>query len=317
MQDEITDSSTNINCIPHPDPILAAEGLNIFCVQRLIEKVRGYPAANACWLWTGETAANGPKMTRGGGRTGTIASRNLMWLVYYGPLPGGWLRTSCANPACVSPHHLCFSERLAAKVTMPPINLIRAASLIALDPEQDPTLPIGFSRSFRARFWAKVDKKGPDDCWLWTGGTKSDGYGCIGKGVDQTANAIGAHIASWVIHNGPISEGMWVLHRCPGDRDIRKCVNPGHLYLGTIAENVRDAMTKCRLRGNGHWNASKVTAESVKEIRRLYDSREQTNIAAMARRFGVSATHVSKIVHRLCWKHPERAETSPECDYSI
>ena len=88
------------------------------------------------------------------------------------------------------------------------------------------------------RFWSKVDTSG--DCWEWTGRmTAADGYGGI-KVLGEQA----AHRVSWVIHHGPVPDGLWVLHHC----DNRKCVRPDHLYLGTVQDNNRDAVTRGRMR---------------------------------------------------------------------
>jgi len=72
------------------------------------------------------------------------------------------------------------------------------------------------------------------DCWLWPG-TSSRNYGAINFMGKRIA---GAHRASWIAHNGPIPDGLWVLHRC----NTRYCVNPSHLYLGTRKDNTRDAI---------------------------------------------------------------------------
>lgn len=78
-------------------------------------------------------------------------------------------------------------------------------------------------------------------CWLWSRGTDQDGYGALKREGYSTR----AHRASWEIHCGPILDGSHVLHRC----DTPRCVNPGHLFLGTHTDNMRDMAAKGRQRG--------------------------------------------------------------------
>lgn len=79
------------------------------------------------------------------------------------------------------------------------------------------------------------------ECWLWRGIINPQtGYG-------QTHRLLGgsAHRASWRIHRGEIPKGLCVLHRC----DNPPCVNPDHLFLGTMRDNTQDAIAKGRHHG--------------------------------------------------------------------
>lgn len=99
--------------------------------------------------------------------------------------------------------------------------------------------PKGMMRDPAELFWAKVQKT--DTCWLWTAAIgRLTGYGqfCVFR------RPIKAHRFAWVLTRGPIPDGLFVCHHC----DVRHCVNPAHLWLGTNLENMRDAQAKGRLR---------------------------------------------------------------------
>jgi hypothetical protein len=88
------------------------------------------------------------------------------------------------------------------------------------------------------RFWAKVDQRSKDECWLWTAALDDKGYGMFKlDGWMQKA-----HRVSWMIANGD-ANGLGVLHRC----DTPACVNPRHLFLGNHSDNMKDCAAKGRL----------------------------------------------------------------------
>jgi hypothetical protein len=104
------------------------------------------------------------------------------------------------------------------------------------------------------RFWQNVEQSSdPNGCWIWTGHTSS-GYGSLYD--PEKRNQIGAHRVSWQIHHGPIPHGLWVLHNCPTG-DNPRCVNPAHLWLGTVEDNVADMVAKGRNAHGKHWRNDK------------------------------------------------------------
>lgn len=90
----------------------------------------------------------------------------------------------------------------------------------------------------RERFWSKVDRSG--DCWMWTASRNASGYGRFGG--SNSGGSYLAHRMCWELHNGPIPDGLCVLHRC----DNPACVNPAHLWLGTRDDNNKDKTAKGR-----------------------------------------------------------------------
>lgn len=86
------------------------------------------------------------------------------------------------------------------------------------------------------RFETKYVPDPNSGCWLWFGLLTSKGYGRFGK------NGKRAHRISYMSFVGPIPLGMCVCHRC----DQPSCVNPSHLFLGTVADNQRDMQKKGR-----------------------------------------------------------------------
>jgi hypothetical protein len=145
------------------------------------------------------------------------------------------------------------------------------------------------------RFEAKYIPEPNSGCWLWTGAINADGYACIGADA-PSRKVLGAHRVSWELTNGYIPNGLHVLHRC----DVRCCVNPDHLFLGTHQDNIADCKTKgraIRARGGWQWKA-KLTEEQVRWIK---GSRNKLREAAEI--CGVSISTIWWIRNGRSWKH--------------
>lgn len=145
------------------------------------------------------------------------------------------------------------------------------------------------------RFMGKVSML-PDQpgCWLWMGACAVNGYGHFALDASQPARPILSHRASWLLHNGPIPDGLCVLHKC----DVRQCVRPDHLFLGTRTDNMRDASKKARLAyGERHVNTP-LTSEQVRQI--LVSN---APLVRLAEQFSVSARTIDNIKSGRTWKY--------------
>jgi len=147
------------------------------------------------------------------------------------------------------------------------------------------------------QFWKHAGKAGPNECWLWQGGT-SHGYGIIGK----SGGNIGAHRFSYELHNGPIPAGMHVCHKC----DIRNCVNPSHLFVGTISDNMADKVAKGRQAAGEKSGQAKLTAVQVLEIRSACAAGETHQ--SVSDRYGVKRRTVSAISFGTNWRRLQMPE---------
>lgn len=143
------------------------------------------------------------------------------------------------------------------------------------------------------RFWAKVDRTG--GCWLWVGNKLKSGYGLFRPGGAEHHKV--AHRVSWDWANGPIPDGMSVLHKC----DVRACVNPDHLFLGTQIENMRDMVAKGRAQHGESRPNAKLTEALVRQARTLAAQGE--SFVEIARRFGVSDKAIRCAVIGATWRH--------------
>jgi hypothetical protein len=142
----------------------------------------------------------------------------------------------------------------------------------------------------------RLHTKTEGGCWEWKGSLDQDGYGVF-HGVFNDVLYKRAHRFSWAFHSlSDIPKGMMVCHSC----DNPKCVNPGHLWLGSAAENHDDMVAKGRRRSQAGEasHRAKVTEEQARAI--LADARPYSEIAAA---YGLKISSVSSIKNRVSWSH--------------
>lgn len=141
-----------------------------------------------------------------------------------------------------------------------------------------------------------------DACVEWPGTRTVGGYGRVGSQY--------MHRFIWELVNGPIPDGLHVLHRC----DNPPCVNPRHLFVGTAAENCADRDAKGRgrnelkARPGEYCGTSKLTDAAVRDIRARAVCRRGTgnrggNLHALAKEFGVGYNAIYAVVRRMTWRH--------------
>lgn len=145
------------------------------------------------------------------------------------------------------------------------------------------------------RFWSKVSKGSEEACWCWNGLVTEKGYGrFVAK-----RRVILAHRFSWSVRNGAIPKGLLICHSC----DNPPCVNPAHLWAGTVQDNNRDMLDKGRARITHHRGEKHGRAKLTEiEIGQIRTSTGLTQIR-LANHYGVSQVLISKIQRRAIWKH--------------
>ena len=145
--------------------------------------------------------------------------------------------------------------------------------------------------SVEHRFWSHVQKT--DDCWIWTA-SRVGGYGRMWLAENVR---ILAHRLSWLIHNGTIPVGKRVLHKC----DNPPCVRPDHLFLGTMKDNIQDALRKKRMAFGERVGSARLADSDVVEIHRLH--RDGKSGYAIAKHFSIDRGKIYKILKRKMWSH--------------
>jgi hypothetical protein len=139
------------------------------------------------------------------------------------------------------------------------------------------------------RFHKKYEIK-PNECWIWTGGTRANSKGVLYPRHHQDdGKSVGAHRFSFFIVNGDIPSGKYICHKC----DTPLCVNPNHLFCGTHQDNMYDMVKKNRSykgRGENKKGRSKLTNNQAEQIRKM----EISNVK-ISKIFEVSQSTISRI----------------------
>lgn len=180
-----------------------------------------------------------------------------------------------------------------------------------------------FTESDKARFWAKVDVRGPDECWPWKGGVGTGGYGSFSKGKKYSLRA--NRVAMALDGRDPLD--LLSCHTC----DNPPCCNPAHLWAGSGLENAKDAVSKgryrvgemhgrhtkpeCTARGERHWSATmpekrqrgSINGNAIlneSDVARIKVEPYWHGVGrALALEYGVSTTTISDIRAGKIWRH--------------
>ena len=174
--------------------------------------------------------------------------------------PPGWSRTAWASVTCCSQQ--CRGVSMSGRINKP----------------------------LTSRLVEYVSPEPNSGCHLWTGALNFYGYATsYWKGL-----RIGMHRVAFELANGPIPKGLSVCHSC----DVRCCVNPAHLFLGTARDNHHDAIRKKRNSFGQRHGCSKLSDDDIAAIRA---STVSSNV--ICRDFGVSGVTIRTIRRRDTWRH--------------
>jgi hypothetical protein len=137
-----------------------------------------------------------------------------------------------------------------------------------------------------ARLWSKVRvTSDAGACWLWRGQVGTSGYGQLKMG----GKMVSAHRLAVELTAGPIPDGLVVQHRC----DVKRCVNPNHLIVGTQADNMRDAAIR-GLMSRPRVGRQHLSPDAVAVIRAAFPGPKGT-ATILAKHFGVTPSCISYI----------------------
>lgn len=159
------------------------------------------------------------------------------------------------------------------------------------------------TKNYRITDVFKYYTQNENGCWIWNGARGSEGY----PELRREGKVFRMHREFYAIHKGEIPRGVFVCHTC----DVRNCVNPDHLFIGTPKENTHDMISKGRNvppRSGERHNHAKLTECKVLEVIGL--AKEGCSYRSIARKFGMHHTTISDLINGKNWKHLTNGATA-------
>lgn len=146
------------------------------------------------------------------------------------------------------------------------------------------------------RLWSKINVGSKDECWIWKGAKTTAGYGVLRVNYKPRYT----HRLMWMLHNKTnIPKKDCICHSC----DNPPCCNPAHLFLGSQADNLKDARDKGKMemaRGINH-HATELSEDDIRQIR--YLGQTKMTHKDIGERFGTTRMSVNDIIHKRTWAH--------------
>lgn len=155
------------------------------------------------------------------------------------------------------------------------------------------------AEDLRQRLLSKVDTTDSNSCWNWTGSKNHKGYGRVSYRLNGKEVKLAAHRLSYALKHNTDPANLLVCHSC----DNPGCINPDHLFLGTVKDNNRDAFNKKRNKTIGERN-KKLTTEQVVEIKRLLKDSTISDYN-LSKQFNINPGTIFNIKNGLTWKDVE------------
>lgn len=158
---------------------------------------------------------------------------------------------------------------------------------------EDPA--VGKHGTIEQRFWKKVEKRAPNECWPAKANWKR--YGNMR--VPGVGKCVGLHRVAHMLFIGPIPPGALVMHAC----DNPKCCNPAHLGIGTHLDNQRDMIAKGRKITKGSRGEDSYKAKLSEEDVRYIKSHPEISNTDLGEKFGVVPNTIRAIRIGRSWGH--------------
>jgi hypothetical protein len=151
-------------------------------------------------------------------------------------------------------------------------------------------LGVAMSKDLTVSFDSKYIPEAISGCWLWSGAVDAKGYGRF----SVKNKVVKAHRWAYERFIDKIPCGLIVCHKC----DVRSCVNPNHLFIGTDLDNSNDKVSKKRhLYGEKHPKA-KLNEEQV-----LFIKNSNLSVKELTTMFNIHRNAVYKIKNNESWSH--------------